>query len=156
EGRLSGLPEGVLDGARRNAEAKGKTGWRFTLQAPSYGPVLTFAQDRALRETMYRANVTRSTSGAWDNGPVIRRVLALRREKARLLGFRDFADLATDDRMAKTGANARGFVSKLAGALESSFARENAELAAFARDGGQTGPLEPWDIAFWAERQRRA
>ncbi len=159
--RLDGLPEGALDGARKSAQEKGKTGFRLTLQAPSYGPVMTFVRDRGLRETLYRAHVTRA-SGSGPGGPerdnrgIIQDVLALRREKAHLLGFAHFADLAIDDRMAKTGEAALAFVSMLRDRLTAGFARENAELTAFAQRGGHEGPLEPWDLTFWAEAQRRA
>lgn len=154
--RLSGLPEGAIEAARKSAEEKGKKGWRLTLQAPSYGPVMTFADDRRLRETMYRANVTRATAAPWDNRPIIREVLALRREKARLLGFEHFADLAISDRMAKTGKDALAFVTMLKDKLTAAFERENEELARFAHEHGHTGPLEAWDVAYWAEKQRRA
>lgn len=154
--RLSGLPEGAIEAARSSAEEKGKKGWRFTLQAPSYGPVLAYADDRALRETLYRANSTRASSGQWDNRPVIREVLALREEKARLLGFGHFADLAIDDRMAKTGKDALAFVTMLKDKLTPAFERENAELVAFAAKEGQTEPLAPWDVPYWAEKQRKA
>jgi oligopeptidase A len=154
--RLEGLPEGAVEAAKASAEDKGKKGWRFTLQAPSYGPVLTYAEDRKLRETLYRANVTRASSGKWDNRPVIREVLALREEKAKLLGFAHFADLAIDDRMAKTGKDALAFVTMLRDKLTPAFLRENEELAKFAREGGQTEPLAPWDISYWSEKQRRA
>ncbi len=155
-GRLAGLPEGAIEAARKSAEEKGKKGWRLTLQAPSYGPVMSFADDRALRETMYRANITRASQGKWDNRPIIREVLALRKEKAKLLGFAHFADLAIDDRMAKTGKAALDFVTMLKAKLEAAFVRENDELARFARDSGQQEPIEPWDVAYWAEKQRRA
>jgi oligopeptidase A len=155
-GRLAGLPEGAVLAARRSAEEKKKPGWRLTLQAPSYGPVLTFGEDRALREAMYRANITRASSGALDNRPIIEKVLALRKEKASLLGFAHFADLAIDDRMAKTGKDALAFVTMLKDRLEAAFHRENDELAKFARESGQAEPLEPWDVAYWSERQRRA
>lgn len=158
--RLAGLPDGAVEAAHRSAEEKGKPGYRLTLQAPSYGPAMTFLEERGLREQLYRANVTRA-SGAGPGGAehanpdVIRQVLELRREKARLLGFAHFADLATDDRMAKSGKDALAFVGKLRGHLESAFARENQEIQAFAEKNGHVGPLEPWDIAFWAERQRK-
>lgn len=159
--RLKGLPEGALEAARKSAEEKGKKGYRITLQAPSYGPVMTFVHDRALRETLYRAHVTRA-SGHGPGGPerdnrvIIKDVLALRQEKAKLLGFAHFADLAIDDRMAKTGKDALAFVGMLRDRLRPGFERENAELAAFAQKNGHEGPLEPWDISFWAETQRRA
>ncbi|HVJ91048.1 MAG TPA: M3 family metallopeptidase, partial [Labilithrix sp.] len=154
--KLAGLPEGALLAAKKSAEDKGKTGYRLTLQAPSYGPVLTFAEDRALRETLYRANITRASGGSWDNRQIIRDVLALRKEKAKLLGFSHFADLVTDDRMAKTGKGALSFVTMLRDKLAAAFVRENEELAKFARENGQKQPLEPWDVAFWSEKQRRA
>lgn len=153
--RLSGLPEGALEAARLGAEKKGKTGYRFTLQAPSLGPVMSFADDRALREQLYRANVVRASGGGWDNKPLIREVLDLRREKAKLLGFATFADLVTDDRMVRSGKDALAFVAMLRSRLESAFARENADLAAFAKKHGQKEPLEAWDVSYWAERQRR-
>ncbi len=154
--RLAGLPDGAKEAARRSAEEKGKQGFRLTLQAPSYGPAMTFLEDRALREQLYRANVMRASAGPSANADVIREVLALRREKAKLLGFAHFADLATDDRMAKSGKDALAFVNELRAHLEPGFARENAELAAFARAEGHEGALAPWDVAFWAERQRKA
>lgn len=154
--RLKGLPEGAIEAAKKSAEEKGKDGYRLTLQAPSYGPVITFAEDRKLREEMYRANVTRASGGKWDNWPIIKTVLELRREKARLLGFAHFADLAIDDRMAKTGKEALTFVGMLKNNLEAAFARENDELAKFASENGQTEPLAPWDVSYWSERQRRA
>lgn len=156
--RLAGLPEGAVASARKSAEDKGKGGWRLTLQAPSYGPVMTFADDRSLREALYRAHVTRAAGSvaAQDNRGIIRDVLALRREKANLLGFAHFADLVTEDRMAKTGQAALDFVGMLRARLESAFERENRALEAFAAKNGHQGPLEPWDIAYWAEKQRKA
>ena len=159
--RLKGLPEGALEAAKKSAEEKGKKGYRITLQAPSYGPVMTFVHDRGLRETLYRAHTTRS-SGKGPGGPerdncgIIKDVLALRKEKATVLGFAHFADLATDDRMAKTGQAALAFVTMLRDRLASGFERENGELAAFAAKNGHPGKVEPWDIAYWAETQRRA
>ena len=159
-GRLAGLPEGSVEAAKESAEAKGKKGYRFTLPQPSYGPVMTFAQDRVLRETLYRAATTRA-SGKGPGGPerdntgIIRDVLALRQEKAKVLGFAHFADLVTDDRMAKTGKEALAFVTMLRERLQPGFERENDELAAFAKKHGHQGPLEGWDVSYWAETQRR-
>src|SRR5262249_15595409 len=154
--RLAGVPEGAILLAKKSAKDKGKTGYRLTLQAPSYGPVMTFAEDRTLREMLYRANNTRACGGAWDNRPLIVQALALRREKARLLGFSHFADLVTEDGMAKTGKAALSFVTMLKEKVVRAYRRENDELAKFARDHGQSEPLEAWDVPFWAEKQRRA
>jgi oligopeptidase A len=159
--RLDGLPEGAKLAAKKSAEEKGKSGYRFTLQAPSYGPMLTFCKDRELRELLYRAQSTRASghgpgAAACDNREIIRKVLALRKEKASLLGFAHFADLAIDDRMAKSGAAALSFVTMLRDRLLSAFERENVELASFAKQNGHVGSLEPWDVPYWAETQRRA
>lgn len=161
ESKLSGLPEGVRAAAKRSAEEKGKTGYRFTLQAPSYGPVMSFADDRELRKKLYFAQNTRASAhgpggAAHDNVPIIRQVLELRREKAKLLGFAHWADLVTEDRMAKSGKEALAFVTMLRDRLMSAFQRENAELVTFAHANGHEGPLEPWDITYWSEKQRRA
>lgn len=153
--RLAGMPEGAVHAAKKSAEEKGKEGYRLTLQAPSYGPVMSFADDRALRETLYRANITRASGGPFDNRGLVRQILALRKEKANLLGFPHFADLVTDDRMAKSGKEALAFVAMLKSRLEAAFTRENAELADFARANGHEGPLEAWDLTYWAEKQRR-
>lgn len=156
--RLAGLPPSAVDAARESASAKGKKGWRFTLQAPSYIAVLTYAEDGALRERMYRAFNSRATQGQHDNRPILARMLELRSEKAKLLGFETFADLAVDDRMAKTGGNARSFVRDLEKKTRPFFERENAELAAFRREleGPNAPPLAPWDVTYYAEKLRRA
>jgi len=92
ETKLAGLPPSAIGAARQSAEAKKVEGWRFTLQAPSYIPVLTYLDDREIRERMYRAFSARATEPERDNRPLLERILQLRREKARLLGFQDFAD----------------------------------------------------------------
>jgi oligopeptidase A len=151
ESRLSGLPPSAIDAARHSAESKGAPGWRFTLQAPSYIPVLTYLDDRSIREQMYRAYATRATEPERDNRPILGRIVELRRTKANLLGFPDFADLVLHDRMAHSGERAMHFVEELKARTEPFFVRENAALEQFA---GQK--LEPWDIGYWAEKQRRA
>lgn len=150
--RLAGLPEGAIDAARESAEQAGKKGYRFTLAAPSYIPALTYLDDRAIREQLYRAFNTRSARGQWDNRPLVKRILVLRREKAKLLGFASFADLVLQDRMAKSGQVARSFVATLREKTESHFARENEDLRKFA----DVPELAPWDVAYYSEKQRRA
>jgi oligopeptidase A len=160
--RLAGLPESAIDAANESAASKGKAGYRFTLQAPSYIAVMTYADDAAMRENMYRAFNTRATEGELDNRPILERMLELRREKAKLLGFETFADLAVDDRMAKTGATARAFVRDLEKKTRPFFDRENAELATFRAEvegprAGRSAPaLAPWDVTYYAEKLRRA
>ncbi len=151
ESKLAGLPPSAVAAARASAEAKGREGWRFTLQGPSYLAVLTYLDDAQIREQVWRAYSTRATSGQYDNRPLMEKILALRKEKARLLGFADFADLVLDDRMAHKGDRAQSFLEDLRVKTERRFREENQELAAFA---GRE--LEPWDIAYWAEKQRAA
>ncbi len=150
--RLLGLPERVIEAARQSAEAKGKRGYRFTLQAPSYVPLLTYLDDRALREQVYRAFNTRAASGRFDNREIVARILELRAQKARLLGYPSFVDLVLSDRMAKKGEHAHAFVADLEARTRDAFAREQRELQAFAG----SVPLAPWDVAYYAEKQRLA
>jgi oligopeptidase A len=151
ESRLAGLPPSAVEAARQSAEEKGKPGWRFTLQAPSYTAVMTYLDDAAIREEIWRAYVTRASSGAFDNRELIRRILELRHEKAALVGYENFAAFVLDDRMAKTAARAREFLEDLRARTERRFEHENRQLEAF-----RGGVLRPWDVAYWAEKQRKA
>jgi oligopeptidase A len=156
--RLAGLPESAKQAARESAKQKGFSGYRFSLQAPSLTAVLTYASDASLREQMWRAQNTRATEGEHDNRPIIARILTLRREKAIILGFADFADLLLDDRMAKTGAQATRFIDELRERTKAAFERENQELYAFRQEleGEHAAPLNPWDVGYYAEKLRKA
>ncbi|MBI3679523.1 MAG: M3 family metallopeptidase [Acidobacteria bacterium] len=158
ESRLAGLPESAIAAAAAGARAKGRSGWRFTLQAPSYLALMTYLDDGAVRERFYRANQTRAAAAPFDNHALAPRILELRKEKAKLLGFSDFADLVLVDRMAKTGARAFEFLETLRARTLAPFAAENRQLLAFRRE--IEGPSAPdpaaWDIAYYAEKQRKA
>jgi oligopeptidase A len=158
EAQLAGLPESARQAAAENAAAKGLEGWRFTLQAPSLIPLLTYLDDRSIREQVWRAYNTRAVSGKHDNRPLIARILELRRAKARLLGYADFSDLVTEDRMAKDGAKAEAFLADLHERTGAAFERENEELGAFRQEleGDDAPDIEPWDLAYYAEKQRQA
>ena len=158
ETQLAGLPPSAVALARQDAESKGKPGWRFTLQAPSYIAVMTYLDDAAIREKVYRSYVTRGAKEPHDNRELILTILRLRREKARLLGYRNFADLVLENRMAKTGRSARGFVDSLKTKTLSAFDRENQELLAFRREieRPDAPELDAWDIAYYAEKKRQA
>jgi oligopeptidase A len=154
EAQLAGLPEAARLAARQSAEAKGIEGWRFTLQQPSYHAAMTYLDDAAIRETLWRAHNRRA---AGENAPLIARILELRRGKAKLLGFAHFADYATKERMAGSGAAALAFLRDLRARTEAHFARENAALRAFRREReGCAREMNPWDVAYWAEKQRAA
>ena len=149
--RLAGLPESALVGARESALQKGHpNAWRFTLQAPSYLPVMTYLDDASIREKLYRAHNTRATTGDRDNRPILARILELRNAKALLLGYKDFADLVLEDRMAHSGARAQQFLENLRLRTIPFFEKENAQLREFAGHD-----LQPWDVAYYAEKLRQ-
>ena len=150
ESELAGLPESAIVAARESAESKGVSGWRFTLQAPSYLAVMAYLDDAAVREALFREFSRRAASGEYDNRENILRILALRKEKSEMLGYADFADLVLEDRMAKSRSTALTFVKELRQRTRAAFVRENEELRDFA------GPeLAPWDVAYQAERLRK-
>ncbi len=155
---LAGLPESAIRAAGESAERKGMAGWRFTLQAPSFTPLMMYLNDATVRERAYRAFVTRSVAGGFDNRPLVSRILELRAEKARLLGYANFADLVLADRMAKTGDRALAFLDGLREKTEAHFRRENEDLFQFRRslEGPAAPLLDPWDVAYYAEKQRAA
>src|SRR5204863_8892451 len=128
EKQLAGLPPSAMDAARQNAASKNLEGWRFTLQGPSYLALMTYLDDAAIREHVYRAFSVRATSGDWDNRPLLRRILELRRAKAELLGFGNFADFVLEDRMAHTGRRAQEFLTDLKQKTLARFRQENEEL----------------------------
>jgi oligopeptidase A len=156
--KLRGMPDSALEAARDSAKSKGKSGYRLTLQAPSVTAVLTYADDGGLRRTIWRAYNGRASSGEHDNRPLVAKIIELRREKANLLGFAHFADLVTEDRMAKTGARAKAFVEQLSEKSEPAFERERTELLAFRREleGDSAPELMPWDVGYYSEKLKKA
>jgi oligopeptidase A len=156
EADLAGLPESARVQARAAAQAKGIDGWRFTLHQPSWQPFMQYAERRDLRRELYRAYMNRASAPPHDNRPIIRRVLELRRELAGLLGFRDWADYALEDSMARSGERAVGFEHDLTERTRPYWEREKAELEAFARDELGISPLEPWDTSYAVEKMRLA
>ena len=159
EATLAGLPDDALAAARQEAERAGVAGWRFTLQFPSYFPVLQYASDRTLRETLYRAYVTRASSpGAptLDNTAIIDQTLSLRAEEARLLGYASFADVSLVSKMADSPSQVIGFLRDLAARARPSAHRDMAELRSFAADNLGLDSLSSWDMAFASERLKEA
>ena len=162
EAGLAGLPESARAAALQSAKSKGlatddKPAWRFTLHAPSYLPVMRFAENEALRKAIRDGLAGVGATGAHDNTDLVRRIVMLRDEKARLLGKANFADYATARRMAKSGKTALNFVEDLHAKSKGAFDRETAELEAYTakKTGAPAGRLKPWEIAFRAEQQRR-
>jgi len=155
--RLAGLHEDLLAAAREAAQKDGRSGWKFTLHAPSYQPLMQYAEDRALRETMYRESVTRASEFGrpeWDNTPLIARILELRREEAQLLGYPNFAEVSLVPKMADTPEQVLAFLEDLAQRARPSAERDAQELREFARRELGIEKLEAWDLAFASEKLR--
>ncbi len=155
EADLAGLPESVRATARERARQAGKDGWLFTLDAPSYGPFMQYAERRELRRRMYRAYVTRASEGQLDNGPLITEILKLRREAAQLLGFDNAAEMSLATKMAESPAQVMAFLRELASRSRPRAEDEAAELRDFARTELGLDDLQAWDVAFASERLRR-
>jgi oligopeptidase A len=157
-GELAGIPEDVLQAAAEAARKDGKTGWKLTLQMPSYLPAMQYAENRALRETLYREYVTRASEFGrreLDNTPIIARELILRRDKAELLDHASFAEYSLVPKMAESPRQVLDFLNDLA-ARALPFARKDyAELEEFARTEPGIAELAAWDIA-WASEKLRA
>ena len=142
--QLAGLPEDVQAMMKAAAEADGKTGWKITLQMPSYLPVMQYADNRALREQIYRAYVTRASEFGkpeFDNTPLIGSILRLRREAAELLGFKSYAEVSLAAKMADTPAEVLKFLDELGARARPYAEKDYEELKAFAR--GELGLADP-------------
>lgn len=160
EAQLKGLPESALEAAKLSAESKGKKGYRFTLEFPSYYPVLTYCENRELREMMYKEYATRasdqgSNAGKWDNSANIDEKLKLRRELAQLLGFATYADYSLATKMAENPQQVVEFLEDLANRAKKQAKEELCALKAFANHACSE-QLEPWDIAYYSEKQKQA
>ena len=128
--------------------------WRITLEIPLYQPFMEHCRNRVLREQLYRAFVTRASSGEFDNGPLITRILKLRQEKSRLLGYRNFAEVSLARKMAPSVEAVRQMFAQLRDASWNAAVRDLDDLKAVKTSRGDATPLEVWDVAFWAERLR--
>ncbi len=160
---IDGLPPSLLSLAAASARAAGEenatpeTGpWRITLDFPSYGPFMQHSTRRDLREQLYRAFITRASSGELDNTPLIDRLLALRQEEAEILGFKNYAELSLASKMAPNVDAVFGLLEELRRASYDAAQQEFADLKAFAAAKGakEANDLKHWDISFWAERQQ--
>ncbi|MDO9244769.1 MAG: M3 family metallopeptidase, partial [Rhodocyclaceae bacterium] len=159
EQRLAGLPDDVKAAARAAAETEGKSGWKFTLRAPSYLPVMQYAADRDLRARMYRAYATRAAefgSAEWNNGPLIERMLLLRGEEAAMLGFASYAELSLTPKMADSPAQVAAFLRDMAVKARPFAERDLAELREFAAKELGLEKLESWDMSWAAEKLKLA
>lgn len=157
EKELAGLPESAIAAAKAMAEAKEQQGWLFTLDFPSYLPVMTYSENRELREECYRAFVTRASdqgpfAGEYDNGPLMDEIVALRHELAQLLGFDSYAHKSLATKMAQSPEQVLEFLNELASRSKEQGKTELAELTGFAEQEFGATDLSPWDLSFYAEK----
>ena len=159
EAKLAGIPDDVRQAAREAAEKDGKPGWKFTLHMPSYLPVMQYAEDRELRATMYRAYATRAAEFGpteLDNTPLITKILELRQEEARMLGYGNFAEVSLVPKMAESVPQVLAFLRDLATKAKPFAEKDITELRAFAKEELKLNTLEPWDVGFASEKLLQA
>jgi oligopeptidase A len=167
EAQLKGIPSDALSAARESAKANGKTdveknGWRFTLQFPSYFPIMQYGENRALRETLYKANVVRASElsaslGATEkpelnNGPVIQEIMTLRQEESELLGYKNFAEVSLVPKMAESPEQVETFLLDLATKAKAQAQKDLVEVKQFAVEKLGLSDLQSWDIPFVSEK----
>ncbi|WP_434472065.1 oligopeptidase A [Aeromonas veronii] len=160
EAELAGLPDSVRAAARQMAELKGKEGWLFTLDIPSYLPVMMYADNRELRAEMYEAFTTRASdqgpnAGKWDNSAIMSELLTLRRELAQLLGFANYAELSLATKMADKPEQVVNFLTDLAAKSLPQGKAELEEIRAFAAEQHGQSELAAWDLAYYAEKLKQ-
>ena len=150
---LSGLPESIIEMATQTAQSKNKEGWIFNLQFPSYVPFLKYADNRSLREQIFRASSSRANHGNEnDNNDIIRRIVELRIEKAHLLGFQTHAEYKLQERMAETSEKVVQFLDDLHQKSKPFAVKEFAEIQEFAEKAGFGGRIQRWDWAYYSEK----
>ena len=157
---LSGLPETAKAQARQSAERENIDGWLLTLEFPAYFPVITYADDRSLREEIYTAYMTRASdcgphAGRWDNSQLMEEILALRHEAAQLLGFGNFAELSLATKMASSPDQVMQFLDDLARCSLQQGHGDREDVESFAREQGFHDPLQAWDIPYYSEKLRQ-
>ena len=160
EAELAGLPESAKEAAQALAQAQEKSGWLFTLDIPSYLPVMIYCDNQALREKMYRAYVTRASeigpsAGEYDNSPIMAELLSLRHELSNLLGFESFADKSLATKMANNTAEVLGFLEDLAVKSKAQGEQDLVEVTAFAKQNFDQSNLQAWDLPYYSEKLKQ-
>ena len=157
EADLAGLPEFVREAAAHTAKSKGKDGWVFTLQHPSFVPFMKYADKRELREKMYRASASKGNhENEYDNKELIRKIVSLKLEKAKLLGYQSHADYVLQRRMAETPQRVNEFLEELHQASRPAAEKDFAEVAEFAKAEGFNDELQRWDWSYYSEKLKNA
>jgi oligopeptidase A len=157
---LAGLPASALAQAKQTAESQDQDGWMITLQFPSYQAIMTYADDRGLRREHYEAYATRASDQAsdneqWDNSLLMEQILALRHEKAQLLGFENYAELSLATKMAKKPEEVMNFLEDLADKSWRQARKDFADLQSFAKQYHGINNLQSWDLTYYSEKMRQ-
>lgn len=161
QAELDGLPEHAMNTAKELAEEKKVTGWILNLEFPCYLAVVTYAENRALREQFYRAYITRASdqgpnAGQFDNSAVINEILILRHEEAQLLGYDNYAQLSIVTKMAASTDQVIGFLMDLVNRAHKQAEDEFQALKEFAKNTYGMQDIAPWDVAYLSEKMRKA
>lgn len=150
---LKGLPDYAVTAAKQEAESRELEGWVITLDYPSYIPFMKYADNRLLREKIFRAYTSRSNKGnEYDNNNLIKEIVALRLELANILGYKTYADYVLEQRMALTPDKVNNFISELHDASVEFAVKEKSEVVDFARKSGFTEELQRWDFSYYSEK----
>lgn len=160
ESELSGMPESALEAAAQAAKQKDQVGWLFTLDIPSYLPVMLYAENRDLREEMYRAYVTKASeqgpnAGQWDNTAIIQETLKLRTELASMLDFKSYAERSLATKMADTPEKVVGFLRDLAAKSKPQAEKELEEVTQYAKEKHGVETLKAWDMPYYSEKLKQ-
>ena len=156
EAKVAELPDFVKEGMAAEAAARGQEGWTVTLDAPSYGPFMTYSTQRDIKEILYRAYNTRGLGGEFDNQENIRRIAELRLKIANLLGYKCYSDYVLEDRMAESTKTVNSFLAELNKATLSYAKKDVANITAYAQSLGFEGELMPWDFGYYNEKYKEA
>ncbi|MBO7235918.1 MAG: M3 family metallopeptidase [Alistipes sp.] len=156
EAKVAELPEFVKEGLAAEAAARGEQGWTVTLQAPSYGPFMTYSSQRDLKEQLYRAYNTRAVGGEFDNMENIRKIANVRLKIANLLGYNTYADYVLEEKMAENTKTVNDFLAELCDATFSYAKKDVATVTEYAKSLGFEGELMPWDWGYYNEKYKEA
>ena len=154
EAKVAELPEFVKEGLAAEAAARGEQGWTVTLQAPSYGPFMTYSSQRDLKEQLYKAYNTRAVGGEFDNMENIRKIANLRLQIAQLLGYETYADYVLEEKMAENTKTVNDFLQELCDATLSYAHKDVATVTKYAHSLGFEGELMPWDWGYYNEKYK--
>ncbi|MBQ5894681.1 MAG: M3 family metallopeptidase, partial [Rikenellaceae bacterium] len=149
------LPDFVKEGLAADAKARGEQGWTVTLQAPSYGPFMTYSSNRELKEQLWRAYNSRAmVDGANDNREIVKRIAELRLQMANLLSYATYADYVLEERMAESADNVNNFLKELLDATKKYAEKDYATINAYAKSLGLQGEVMPWDFSYYSEKYK--